>query len=837
VSRKLVALVLAVGLVAITTWSVFTAVVPAQPPTSVEPRRAVATRMTEHLLLLIVDGLRYDVATDPVRMPEFSKAMQTKSSGEIWAGRISMTTSAVMAYGTGQRGRLEQILRNINPDPPPFNSWLANAKRSGLTLMTAGDPAWVQMYGEALADHRVDPKGVAIDVDFNPKTFRDARELKRRAPDFLVAHFVTPDHQGHAYGIRSERYRNHIRSFDQQLHALLGEFGPEWTVIVTSDHGAADSGTHGTDTSVQRRSPLYAYGRGIAPGVRASERLDQIDLAGTLAALLGVSAPAQGLGHVLVQFLDLPDERRAEIACDDAERALAYANATLTAGAVGDAAAQARRCRPGPPAAERIIAARKAVEAVDRSVSSATGLGSQTAWALAIVAVLLATALVWLALERLSATATAGAVLLTAAALGLVFGVERLPGELPKATTATFFVFGNAFVLLSLLRPALVGSFLERHRTLAPLLVPGCLLVTYTSNTQPQSYVALASLALLFAASGPLDSRTLPLLRSPIRPRPGSGGMALIVALVALMPAGFYKSELYPSVLYERADVALVTAAVVVSLWVLAHLNRAKREGGTLVVWAGLIAILGSLLARRMAPPLVGRLSILLFAIAALVAMRRGRALLATFLGVASYAWVSRDFEFLALVPSLAVAQIVAVALSRSKADERPDFAQQLALATVGFALLYVQRVGLMGAIDIGSVDWGAGGFGDPEAPAWIVGIAIAYKYVLAAVLTLSLLLGGSRTRDVTARAWLAAFSARAAVMILMLFVCGGSFWTALRVLGDLPFALTGVVAALLVWLGVRPQTAQYTYSVASGRGAGGDAGAGASAGVGASIA
>ena len=44
---------------------------PQKPPTL--PKAAVVhPALTEHLLFVIVDGLRYDIATDPTLMPRFS---------------------------------------------------------------------------------------------------------------------------------------------------------------------------------------------------------------------------------------------------------------------------------------------------------------------------------------------------------------------------------------------------------------------------------------------------------------------------------------------------------------------------------------------------------------------------------------------------------------------------------------------------------------------------------------------------------------------------------------------------------------------------------------------
>lgn len=791
-------------------WAVFEAVVPSQPPAHVTAKAAPIPKLTDHLLFVVVDGLRYDVATDPARMPRFAANMQGKSSAEVWAGRISMTTSAILSYGTGQRGKLEQILRNVNPEPPPFNNWLDNARRSGLRLMSVGDPAWADMYRSALEAYVLDPKGVAIDVDFNPQTFAGIRQLKARSPNVLIAHFVTPDHQGHAYGIPSARYRAHIRDFDGQLDALLGEFGPEWTVIVTSDHGAADSGTHGTDTAVQRRSPMFAYGPGIQSGVHPTERIDQVDIAATLATLVGVPAPAHGLGHVLVDFLRLTPEQRALVACASAERALDYGRAMLSQQALSGASEAIAPCASAAAPERRITSAAGVVRSIDAAITSSTGLSSLPAWAVAICSALVGLlAAVCMYGNAVFARLPAASVLL-AVALALTLWVERTPGKWPDIIRVVFYVICNLGVLFTLLWPGHAAASVSRLPLLAPALLPGILLASYTSNTQPHSYVALAIGALLLVLIGtprPGRESLVKQMQSSLR---WPEWVALLIAILLLFPAGTRKSDLFPSWFFRRPDLVLYAALALVIVWVLAH-ARVFASARAKALLFGLVLIVGGLLLRRVAPPWLGRGATLACGALAAVLAARGLPHHALFAGVASYAWVSRDFEFLALVPSLAVAELVAAGLRRrgagalSAPSDRDALLQWLVLVTFLFGLLYVQRVGLLGSLDISALDWGAGGFGDPSVPAAVVAIAIVYKYVLAQLLVAAAFTSRlyADAREPFARAMLMVFVARAVALLLMLFVCGGSFWTALRVLGDLPFALVGTAAAALVWIAV----------------------------------
>jgi hypothetical protein len=94
-------------------------------------------------------------------------------------------------------------------------------------------------------------------------------------------------------------------------------------VIVTSDHGQVDKnwdggGGHGGWEPVVLRTPLIMAGKGVRPGEYPDAQ--QADIAPTIAALLGLSIPAQNQGDVLVDALDAPDSLKAARAVDNAEQ-------------------------------------------------------------------------------------------------------------------------------------------------------------------------------------------------------------------------------------------------------------------------------------------------------------------------------------------------------------------------------------------------------------------------------------------------------------------------------------------------------------------------------------
>lgn len=791
--RPLLSLALACLLVAVVLAGVVGSVAPAREPASFTAPPAAHARLARRLMLVIVDGLRYDVARDPARMPELSRALEQETSGELWAGRVSMTTSAVLTIGTGQRGGFEQILRNANPRPPPFDSWLGAARAAGLTLMSVGDPAWVEMYGSALRTHRLDPAGVAIDVDFNPITFRDARELRARNPDVLIVHFVTPDHQAHAYTVPSQRYAAHMRGFDRELSQFLSENSPDWTLIVAGDHGAADSGTHGADVPVQRRTVLLAKGPGIQPGQRLGS-VDQADLAGTCAALLGLPAPAHSRGHLLVSLLDVSPATRVALACNDAARARAFARASgLVLPAEPDCT----------ESADPLGSARASVASVDRAFEAEGG--PAVPW-LTLASVLLALAAAFVAAGWQSWREIVAVLAVLGLGVALTWGVERLPGSAPHTTRIALFVLGNLPALGVLLAPGKLSTWFARAPWVGVALLPGILVATYTTNAQPEAYVALVVASLLFLAIGGLDARR-PTLRAFTRVLHPAHLVLLLTCLALLSFAGTRTSELYPA--WFRRDPGLLLASAILAIGLLAlvlGLRSGHRRRFELALSLSLLAI-AALVARRFVPALPGRALLVACAIAALFFALRRQRLPALFFGVASYSWVSRDAELVAVVATLLVADGVGAAFARHRValggdPERLEPAQLLLVVCFVFGLAFVQRIGIQGALDFGALDWGAAGFGDPHVPAWVVGGALGLKYLLGLWLVLGAFvseLGGALASPVL-RAVFLLFLARTVVLSAMFFVAGSSYWTGLRLLGDLPFAMLWLVAAGIAW-------------------------------------
>lgn len=800
----LAALAVALGMVV----GVVRFVVPQAAPRVLQKPRPATTALTEQLIFVVVDGLRYDTATNQALMPLFASRMKTHASGEIWAGTVSMTSSAVLTYATGQRGGLDQIINNETGGKVKYNSLIENARDEGLITVGIGDHAWFFMFRDSWSRQRPDPDGVAITVDYNHETFDAAFSAMRdaRKPNLMVAHFVTPDHQAHAYGSLSEKYRAHIHDFDEKLDWFLLNLPETATVFVTSDHGATDTGTHGSDTPVQRRSPFFAYGPGIVKKAPTDKPLEQIDLASTFAALLGVPAPAHGRGHVLVDWLDLPDEARATVACADLDRIAVYARTSLPAEQVtaimGDA------CKGSPR--EKISRALAASRALDDAMGTSHLGGRGSAWLVPLLSFLGTLGLSILAVGARSLRgddtkkALGVALVLSIVALVLTSIVERLPWHFPTIARVILYVLGNAVVLYGVIRHVRVAEWFDRNARLGALILPGLLLLTPSRTTQIESMVLIGVLG-LFAASGFLPAA-----------RPGAfGGKARVVAMVALIaaivPIGLKENFGIPRFIVDAPFGGAIVATVLLAIERATRDPDENRVRARALAFVGVLVVAGSLWLRRWAPPSVCLAGWFGLPVLALFAWSFRHRTLAELLMLAGYAFISRDFDITVLVTGVLLASAFGHTLAERLDDEEPRPFVVFAASAFVFSIVYLDRIGLENGIDFMQLDWGAGAFRDRNASVARIGLALIWKHALAvaAVTYAALQPLPTRSRTAIAQGLVATQAMRAGFLAVVLSTCGESFWTALRVIGDLPYPLVAMVvsaAALVVVAVSRPR-------------------------------
>ncbi|HMJ97072.1 MAG TPA: alkaline phosphatase family protein, partial [Thermoleophilaceae bacterium] len=136
------------------------------------------------------------------------------------------------------------------------------------------------------------------------------RVVEDEDPDLLVLQLLAADQLGHVRGVRSPEYLNQLAETDRHVGGFLRVLEDSGrldraTVILMADHGQGRGiGGHGHLDWGERPVPFVVWGEGALPGTVSSEPRSVLELAPTIARLLGVPQPDAARGRPLVPAED-----------------------------------------------------------------------------------------------------------------------------------------------------------------------------------------------------------------------------------------------------------------------------------------------------------------------------------------------------------------------------------------------------------------------------------------------------------------------------------------------------------------------------------------------------
>ncbi|GFF32421.1 GPI ethanolamine phosphate transferase 1 [Aspergillus lentulus] len=203
-----------------------------------------------------------------------------------------------------------------------------------------------QMYEAEFEDYSKDATELDYWVfDRVKKLFEDAgtdEELNAKLRQDRIVfflHLLGLDTTGHAHRPYSQEYLRNIQIVDQGVQEItetINQFyGDDKTAFIfTADHGMSDWGSHGDGHPDNTRTPLIAWGSGVAKprtvksgkapghedGFSSDWQLDhvyrhdvaQADIAPLMAYLAGLEFPVNSVGELPLSFLDATDEQKAK---------------------------------------------------------------------------------------------------------------------------------------------------------------------------------------------------------------------------------------------------------------------------------------------------------------------------------------------------------------------------------------------------------------------------------------------------------------------------------------------------------------------------------------------
>lgn len=288
-----------------------------------EPRRPPA--LTDQVVIVLVDGLTLGASRS---MPFLNELRARGADLECRIGLPSLSQPARAVMMTGAWQEIHGQTTNFNPRPLAVEHLFQAARGGGLrTALAAGQNAH-KLFAPHATERLVYPRPVPGEDDFSDYEAQLRRVgeatralLREKRPNLFLIDYSITDQAGHQWGARSPQYRRGAELADEEIRALAGEVDlGRGVLIVTADHGHIPEGGHGGGEADVMSVPLVLAGPAVSPRARGAAR--QIDIAPTVAALLGLPIPASNQGRILTEVLSLDEaQRRAALEALHAQRA------------------------------------------------------------------------------------------------------------------------------------------------------------------------------------------------------------------------------------------------------------------------------------------------------------------------------------------------------------------------------------------------------------------------------------------------------------------------------------------------------------------------------------
>jgi hypothetical protein len=279
------------------------------------PGARTTPRLVDGVVIVLVDGLGLEASRE---MP-FLNGLRARGADfecRIGMPSFSLPGRAVMFTGAWQESHGQAT--NFNPRPLPVEHVFLTAKKKGLlTAMTAHEDT-LTMFGRSIDSSVVFPElhwgqsMLALRQELTRMAEASRRLMTEKKPQLFQLEFHMPDEVGHGWGAGSREYHDAALAVDEELRGIEPLVDLSRTVlIVTSDHGHTRTGGHGGPEEPVLRVPLVMLGGPVVPGAKGS--CLQVDVASTIAALLGIEIPASNEGHPLLAALHLDGASRREV--------------------------------------------------------------------------------------------------------------------------------------------------------------------------------------------------------------------------------------------------------------------------------------------------------------------------------------------------------------------------------------------------------------------------------------------------------------------------------------------------------------------------------------------
>jgi hypothetical protein len=268
--------------------------------------------ITRRVVFVLIDALRVDTSLRPDAMPFLNELREQGASATMHSRPPSYSAPG---YSVLLIGAWPDVSDGpaMNLDYEEIPTWtqdnlVSAAYRAGLRAAVSGYNWFEKLIPQTSVDASFYTPGEDQVAD---REVVDAALPWLRDGDhqLVLIHLDQVDYAGHYEGGPLDpRWDAAAGRADGLLREVAATLDlTQDTLFVCSDHGQIDQGGHGGQDPIVLLEPFVLVGAGVRPGQYGDVHM--VDVAPTLAAMLGANIPASSQGHVLTEMLDLTQDQ------------------------------------------------------------------------------------------------------------------------------------------------------------------------------------------------------------------------------------------------------------------------------------------------------------------------------------------------------------------------------------------------------------------------------------------------------------------------------------------------------------------------------------------------
>ncbi|XP_053685161.1 GPI ethanolamine phosphate transferase 2 [Sabethes cyaneus] len=263
------------------------------------------------IILMVVDAMRSDFVVEE-KMPFLSRSI---ASGVACQYRLqvhppTVTMPRIKAITSGSIPSFLDVIFNLGSSKSNLDTFLYQMVQQHQRIVFYGDDTWTNMFPETFYRQGENVDSLFVNDFYNgdkniTKSMRS--ELYNNDWELMILHYLGLDHIGHVEGPYSEKVPPKLKEMDNVVVEIVESMKirdktntTPSLLLITADHGMRDSGGHGGSTIPETNVPLLVFGNNCS---RSDDLFMQIDMAPTLAAILGVAIPHSSIGSLIEPLL------------------------------------------------------------------------------------------------------------------------------------------------------------------------------------------------------------------------------------------------------------------------------------------------------------------------------------------------------------------------------------------------------------------------------------------------------------------------------------------------------------------------------------------------------